>query len=511
MSGLMTDHLSPAARRLFLKQAWALSTLGAGAPLAMSLAAASAVAAASATDYRALVCVFLQGGNDAFNTVLATDEASWSSYSAVRNQQPDSIALLRNGPADHSKRVGSPAWLGGVLPISAANAQAGRSFALHPMLSDLQGLFNTSQRLAVLANVGPLVEPLTKASYQQGQARKPKKLFSHNDQQSTWMALAPEGAAVGWGGRLADAMASGNGGSLFTAMSASGDSVWLSGQAVRQYQVSPAGPIRLGTEPDSKGIGRVYGSEVVGAALERILVGSRDHHVMAADLAAVARRSQQAERILSAALPSAALAPYGPASALQYTTVAGGRANNPLAQQLQIVARTIAAQGQLGVKRQVFFVSMGGFDTHNDQNRSHADLMARLNHGLKYFDSALTAMGVAPQVTTFTASDFGRTFTSNGDGSDHGWGAHHLVMGGSVQGGDVYGDFPVFANKNRRDNEFDASPDQINNGILLPKIAVDQYGAALGKWFGLSAGQLGDVFPNLSNFPGLDKLGFMKG
>lgn len=476
----------------------------------MKLAAASAMAAPPATDYRALVCVFLYGGNDAFNTVLATDEPSWANYTAVRNQQPESIALLRNVPANHRFPAGSPAWLGGVLPISAATVQSGRSFAMHPMLGALQTMFNTSRRLAVVANVGSLVEPLSKTDYLQGLKRKPPKLFSHNDQQSTWMALAPEGTAMGWGGRLADAVASANNSSLFTAISASGDSVWLSGQTVRQYQVSPAGPVRMGTQADSKGVGRVYGSDVVGAALERIVAASRDHHAMAADLAAVNQRSIQAERILSGALPSEASAPYGPVSALQYTTVAGAQAHNPLAQQLQVVARTIAAQGRLGVKRQVFFVSLGGFDTHNQQNLNHAELMAKLNHALLYFDTTLRALGVDQKVTTFTASEFGRSFTSNGDGSDHGWGGHHFVMGGAVHGGDVYGAFPVLARKNRRDTGFDGSPDQINNGILLPRLSVEHYGATLGRWFGLTPGQLVDVFPNLSHFSGPSDLGFLK-
>ncbi len=506
----MRDHGSNAARRLFLKQSGAFSLMGAAAPLAMNLAAASALAAPAATDYRALVCVFLYGGNDAFNTVLATDDPSWANYTAVRNQQPESIALLRNAAPNRSAKVGLPEWLGGVLPISVASMQSGRSFAMHPLLDSLQSMFNTSRRVAVVANVGPLVEPLSKADYLQSLKRRPKKLFSHNDQQSTWMALAPEGTAVGWGGRLADAVASANNSSLFTAISASGESVWLTGKTVRQYQVSPAGPVRMGTQPDSTGVSRVYGSDVVGAALERIVTSSRSPHVMAVDMAAVNQRSLQAERILSSALPSEALAPYGPAGALQYTTVAGGRAHNPLAQQLQVVARTIAAQGSLGVKRQVFFVSLGGFDTHNKQNLAHADLMAKLNHALQYFDTTLSAMGMAQKVTTFTASDFGRSFTSNGDGSDHGWGGHHLVMGGAVQGGDVHGAFPVLAKKNSRDNGFDGSPDQINNGILLPRISVDQYGATLGRWFGLTSGQLGEVFPNLVNFGGLSDLGFMK-
>lgn len=499
-----------ASRRLFLKQAGAFSMVGAGAPLAMSLAAAGSAAAAGASDYRALVCVFLHGGNDAYNTVLATDDPSWASYTAVRNQQPDSIALLRNVKADKTQKAGSPGWLGGVLPLSVTTAQGGRSFGFHPMLADVHGLFNANRRLAVVANLGPLVEPLSKAEYEKGLKRKPKKLFSHNDQQSTWQALAPEGATVGWGGRLADAMAAGNGSSLFTAISANGNSVWLSGQSVRQYQVTTAGPIRAGTEPDAKGIGRVYGSDVVGAALERIVRGSRDTHLMSADLAALADRSISAERILSGALPNAESAPHGPHGNLLYESVGGGKTANPLAQQLQVVSRIIAAQTALGVKRQVFFVTLGGFDTHNNQNRAHSDLLARLAHGLRYFDTTLSAMGLANQVTTFTASDFGRSFTSNGDGSDHGWGGHHLVMGGAVAGGDIYGAFPVLAKKNSQNNGFDGSQDQIQNGILLPRTSVDQYGATLGQWFGVGESQLNDIFPNLNNFSEKKNLGFMR-
>jgi uncharacterized protein (DUF1501 family) len=504
------DFAHKAARRLVLKQAGAFGALGAGAPLAMSLSAASHAAAATADDYKALVCIFLHGGNDAFNTVLATDDPSWAAYTAVRNQLPDSIALLRNVAADASKAAGSPARLGGVLPISPATVQPGRSFALHPQLGDAQALFNTDKRLAVVANVGPLIEPLSKADYLANAKLKPKKLFSHNDQQSTWLAMAPEGATVGWGGRFADALAAGNNNSMFTAISPGLGSVWMSGQSVRPYQVGETGPIRLGTEPDAQGIARVYGSEVIGAALERLVSSARTTHVMANDLANINVRSMQAERVLTAALPAASAGPFGTSAALQYTNVQGGKANNPLAVQLQTVARIIAAQGTLGLKRQVFFVSLGAFDTHNTQNKNHADLLAKVNHALRYFDTTLASLGMGNQVTTFTASDFGRSFTSNGDGTDHGWGGHQLVMGGAVQGGDIYGEFPVLAAKNAANNQFDGSPDQLHNGVLLPRISVDQFGATLGRWFGLSTGQLADVFPNLTRFGNKANLGFMK-
>jgi uncharacterized protein (DUF1501 family) len=156
----------------------------------------------------------------------------------------------------------------------------------------------------------------------------------------------------------------------------------------------------------------------------------------------------------------------------------------------------------------VFFVSMGGFDTHDAQNRNQADLMARLGHALRYFDTTLGALGLRNNVTTFTASDFGRTFTSNGDGTDHGWGSHHFVMGGAVRGGDIYGSFPTLGLKNTNNNFFDSSPDQVNNGSLLPTTSVDQFGATLARWFGVPDSSLNDIFPNLANFSQRN-LGFM--
>ncbi len=512
----MTRH--DASRRLFLRHAGALSSLGvAGAPLALNLAAMGSAAAQTASDYKAIVCIFLFGGNDAINMVLPTDSASWTNYTNVRRQAPDSIALLPPG----TPRGGNgtrPDQLGGVLPITPARAQ-GRSFALHPTMSDAQALFNTERRLAVLPNVGPLVMPTTKAQYAQRSHPRPQNLFSHNDQQNTWQSFRPEGATEGWGGRMVDMLMAMNGQPVFSAISASGNAVWLAGQSVRQYQVGGNGAIRMGAD----GGGRIFGSTAVGEAMQRIVSGTRGGHVLEADFAAVSKRSLDAELALRGALKPAGDMLFGtpPASgnyvasadpALQYDNPNGGRSFNPLAQQLQIVARMIDASGAsgIGAKRQVFMVSMGGFDTHDNQNRSHADLMARLSHALGYFDRTLGRMGARQSVTAFIASDFGRTFTSNGDGTDHGWGAHHFVMGGAVKGGDLYGRFPVLGAKNANNNNFDSSPDQLGNGSLLPTTSVDQLGATLGAWFGLSASQLLDVFPNLGNFDASQRnLGFM--
>lgn len=495
----MSRSISPCTRRLFLQQMAAMAPLGAGAPMALNLALTSVAAAQTATDYKALVCIFLQGGNDAFNTVLATDATSWARYGAARIQQPDSIALLKDAAPDPSAPAGTPKRLGGVLPLTPTMGLQGRSLALHPLLPYLQGLFNQQRRLAIVANVGPLLEPLTREQYKAGSKAVPSKLYSHNDQQSTWQALRPEGATIGWGGRMADMLAAADN-SMFTAVSAWGNAVWLSGQNVRQYQVSLDGAVRMGTTVDASGGSRLYNVPALADAMARVVRGGRSRHVMEQDLAAVAARSMDAERVLSAALPSASAKPFGPSDLLNYTDIRGMVGQNTLAKQLQIVARCIGAQKALGLKRQVFFVNLWGFDTHNGQNQSHAGLMAQLNHAMAYFDGVLMAMGMSDQVTTFTASDFGRSFTSNGDGTDHGWGGHHFVMGGAVRGGMVGGDLPVYGTRNTSSNDFDNSPDQIQNGILLPSLAIEQYGAMLGRWFGLSASQLLEVFPRLPNF-----------
>lgn len=487
------SHPSIASRRQFLRQLTALSSLGTAAPFALNLAAMGEAAAQTAPDYKALVCIFLLGGNDSYNTVIDTSASSWSAYAAVRNQLPESLVL-------------DPATLQAITPL---NTQ-GRTLALHPQLAQSRALFNNDRRLAVVSGVGPLIEPVTKVQYETKARRVPAKLFSHNDQQTTWQAMGPEGTALGWGGRIADMVAAGNGKAMFTAMSVAGNAVWLSGQTVRQYQVSTGGPVRFATQLNNVGVPVVYNSTDAAAALDQIVRMNAQQHVLAADLAAVAGRSIDAEKVLSAALPAESDARLGVSTDMNYLSPKTGQSTpNKLAQQLRMVARSIGARDTLGMKRQVFFVTLHGFDTHDNQLKNHGDLMAQLDHALKYFDNTLNLMGVRNQVTTFTASDFGRTFTSNGDGTDHGWGAHHFVMGGAVKGGDVYGALPQLGVKNTVDNNFDSSPDQLTNGVMLPKISVDQYGATLGKWFGLSNTQLNDVFRNLPNFSGKTDLGFL--
>jgi uncharacterized protein (DUF1501 family) len=489
-------------RRLFLQAGCSLPMARHGT-WGAAMAATSALAATDATDYKALICVFLHGGNDAFNTVVATDNDAWNVYAALRRQEQGSLALLRSGAPDKTKAVGTPEWLGGVLPLKMNSTAPTAQLGLHPMLPDLQRLFNEQRRLAVLANVGPLAEPLSKQEYVTNTKRKPKKLFSHNDQACTWQALMPEGATVGWGGRMADILASSNQHPMFTSVSANGNWVWAAGQNSPMYQINPTGVIQMPA-------GRLYGSARAAEALQRIVGASGIEHAMATDLAEISRRSITASSYLASTLPPVEQAPFGPLSRLDYPSPIMGRQVNPLAQQLSQVARFIASGKAMGMRRQVFFVGIGGFDTHSNQCKSQAELLAQLNHGLAYLDDTLSAMTMQDNVTTFTCSDFGRSFTSNGDGTDHGWGSHHFIMGGAVKGGQVYGTLPSLGTKNSANNDFDSSPDQLTNGVLLPTTSVEQYGAILARWFGLSPTQLADVFPNLARFPSIDTRYFLK-
>ena len=492
---------SDATRRELLRRAGWLSgsVAAAGLPFAGTLAALNAAAADTGGGYKALVCLFLYGGNDAANMVLPTDAASWSAYTTVRSQAPDPIALRAAGTPRNEASGNLLDYLGGVLPLNPAftqfgTANASRSYALHPAMPEVQALFNQG-RLAILANAGPLVEPLAnKAAYRSAATRKPAKLFSHNDQQSTWQALGPEGTKVGWGGRLGDLVAGSNQRAIFTNISASGNAVFMAGRTVFQYQVGGAGATAIRGLPGVDN--SLFGSAAAGAALQGLITA--DHpHLLAREYAAVTRRSVEAQAQFQAAFVPTETQVAAPTQYLHPVT--RQLTNNALAVQLRTVARIVAARSGLGANRQVFFVSMGGFDTHDNQNRNHADLMARLSHALAYFDAQMASLGTAGQVTLFTASDFGRTFTSNGDGTDHGWGAHHLVMGGAVRGREIYGRFPQVGLNH---------DDEVGSGSFLPGLSVDQIGATLGRWFGATDGELDTVFPNLRNFTQRN-LGFM--
>ena len=468
----------------------------------------------AANDYRALVCVFLFGGNDAHNTVLATDTDSWRRYFAARDTGDDPIALMPPGTpptpvgqvspvTGRTADAASPEAWGGVLPITPRTRQpipggpdtSARTFALHPFLGPLRTLF-VENRLAVVANVGTLVNPITKPQYLQRTARVPANLFSHNDQQSHWQAGAVEGVRQGWGGRMGDLLGSSNGQNiLFTAISTAGNAVFLAGRNVVTYQMTTAA--QPGVAVNAANANSLFGSPVGAAKLRDIIQDGGAAGELGADYGGVVSRSLTSSSVLNTAFAQPIVT--GVRAVPAYVNpITGVVETNSLAQQLQTVARMVAASASFGLRRQVFFVSLGGWDTHDLQNRNQANNLAKVAHALGYFDSALSDIGGADRragVTTFTASDFSRTFNTNGDGTDHAWGGHHFVMGGAVKGGDIYGQYPTFGVDLASFN----NPDAVG-GALIPTTSVDQYAATLGAWFGVGLDDLNAIFPNLRNF-----------
>jgi uncharacterized protein (DUF1501 family) len=514
----------PQSRRHFLQATGAVAV---AAPVAtafgLQLAAfSSATSQTAAAGYKAIVCIFQLGGNDSNNTVLASDADSWNRYWAARNTGSDPIALMPVGTAPLAvgatssitgrvSALNRPEAWGGILPIVPRTAQAipagtvasNRTFGLHPMLSPLLPLY-TQGRLAVVANVGSLIEPITKAEYNAGQKRRPVNLFSHNDQQAVWQSGLTEGVREGWGGRFGDLLASGNGAnSLYTAMSTAGNTVFLAGRNIIQYQVStgstPAVRVNaaLGTS--------LFGSSVAPSKMTEIIQDTGFAANMGSDYATVVRRSMGSASALNSAA-AGSLVTAIPPPPTYINPITGNAETNSLSVQLQTVARMIAAAPALGLTRQVFYVAIGGHDSHDVQNTAQPNNLAKLAQAMATFDATLANIGgvdMRSSVTTFTASDFSRTFNTNGDGTDHAWGGHHFVMGGAVRGGDMYGQFPTVGGDLGTFN----NPDMTRNSHI-PTTSVDQYAATIGAWFGVSNTDLNVIFPNLRNFS-RPNLGFM--
>jgi uncharacterized protein (DUF1501 family) len=425
-----------------------------------------AAAATLAGDFKALVCVFLYGGNDS-NNLLVPRGTGYNAYAAARGALALPSASLR--------------------PISPLSGGGGGTWGLHPSLANLQTLF-TQQRMALVANVGPLVAPVTKSEYDAGTAALPPQLFSHSDQTVHWQtALPDQPVRSGWGGRVADLLHSMNtGAEVSMSMSLGGNNTYQVGNAVTQYQLSSEGSIGLGwyydgnewNHPPSTAIRQLM-ARSYGNLFQK---GYRD----------VFQRALDQDRLLSGALDAA------PA----LTTVFP---DTDLGNQLRMIARLISIREALGHRRQVYFCATGGYDLHDGQIGAtpqvgpHADLLTELDGALSSFYSATVELGVANSVTSFTASDFGRTYLGNGEGSDHGWGAHHLVLGGAVTGGRFYGQVPTLAID---------GPDDAGDGRWIPTTSVDEYSATLAKWFGVSATDLPLVFPNLGRFDTPD-MGFL--
>ena len=450
-------------RRDFLRALGAIGAAGLGAWSDLNrIAAAASLGSAKALgeDYRALVCVFLYGGNDGNNMVVPTSTTEYQQYASGRTS---ALALPRAS----------------LLPIDVANTP-GRTFGLHGSMAGLQGLFNQG-KAAVVANVGPLLAPTTRAQFQARSVPVPNDLYSHSDQQAQWQSSISDGAPrTGWGGRLGDLLKSANGTNQgSTLISASGNNLFEVGTTLSSFKVSPGSTFGLdfyrpdGTDPVSKAITAMLATPSVN-----LFEGAWND---------VIGRALENQRVLSAAL----------ATAPPFTTVFP---QTTLGDQMEMIARLISVRQALGLKRQVFFCSLGGFDTHGDEQLGRqAELLEQLSDAMAAFYSAGVELDFADVATAFTASDFNRTFPSNGNGSDHAWGNHHWVVGGAVQGGSIYGQFPTLVK---------SGPDDTGSGGLwIPTTSVDQYAATLASWFGAGA-ELFTIFPNLGRF-GSANLGFM--
>ena len=461
-----------------LKGALATRAALAGGLGTMAQAAQAAVVAPN--DYKALVCLFMYGGNDAHNWVVPLDATHHAMY---RN--------ARGGYADEGQG-GLALRPSQLTEINPGTGQAsGRRFGMAKELAPLTALYNAGQA-AVVANVGPLLRPTTKAQFN-NEAGLPPKLFSHNDQQSIWQASAPEGASQGWAGLMADLFSDYNGNPTFSSVSATGNTVLLAGRKVVQYQVGPDGSVTM--RGFGQGEDQIHASYAAPASV-RALLADAGTGALRKELVRIMQRSIAADVSFRASVMNT---PVADLPALSYGAMPPGHpgqlSDDPLAKQLRMVARIIRANGVLGMKRQVFMVSIGGFDNHDQLNREQPALMRRVAQSIDWFQSALGAE-LQNKVTLFTASDFGRTMASNGKGSDHGWGAHHFAVGGAVRGGRIVGAFPRLALSTPNED----NPDEVGSGRLLPSTSVDQFAAALGRWFGVPEGDLDAVLPNLAQF-----------
>ena len=416
-------------------------------------------------NYKALVCVFMAGGNDGHNTVIPIQTGIQGADYATYAKGRSFLALPQAG-------------------LRTIN-NGSDVYGLHHQMPEMQAIY-ISGSAAVLANVGMLVKPTDRNSYNSpgNSAALPSALFSHSDQQGQWQTSNPTGlGSFGWGGGLADFMASLNTGAAFpAATSTSGASMFCTGQSTFPASVPPGGTPILGV------------SQNANNGLQQLLTFNNGMQMVQAANGNMQRGVNYAN-LLSNALSSISLTTVFPSGTPD--------APNQLSPQLATVAKMIKAQPTLGLTRQIFFCQLGGFDTHGVQLATQDALLLQLSQAVGAFQQCMqTELGMGQQVTLFTASEFGRTLNPNGNtGTDHAWGSHHFVVGGAVQGGKFYGQFPTL--------QLGSLVDANQRGTLIPTTSVDQYAATLAKWFGVPSAQLGTLFPNLvSNFGG-QTLGFL--
>ena len=449
-----------AGRRAFLQRAASL-TAAAGTPLAVNLLAAGAAAAQSSSDFKALVCINLIGGNDQSNTVVPTSAAEYAAYASARG----ALALPREA----------------VLALRP-QGYSGAALGLHPSFTALKPLFDQG-RVALLANVGPLAVPITRAQWNGGQPTVPvpMQLTSHSDQTAAWQSGLPDRpSSTGWLGRIGDLTASAYnpGSGVSIAMSVAGNNAMQAGEQTIQYQLTTQGAVRVNALSD------LYLSAAGGVAIRRLMTSPRSH-LLENEMATISARAINSESQVNGALSGVNLGTVFP--------------DTNIGRQLQMVARMIAARGPLAQRRQLFFVQQGGFDFHDDLLADQGRLLREVGDAMAAFYQATAALGVASQVTSFTTSEFGRALQSNGRGADHGWGSHHFIMGDAVLGNRVYGRFPTVAIGGAEDS---------GQGRLIPTTAVDEYAATLSRWFGVSDSNISVVVPNIGRF-NRRNLGFM--
>lgn len=425
-------------------------------------------------DYKAMVCLFLFGGNDGNNVIVPLDTAvpagySYNDYTAIRGAQTDGGLALTQAQ---------------LLPVTARTAQPSgvRNFGFHPALAQMRGLFQQNH-VAVVANVGALVEPLTRADYMGRARRRPANLFSHSDQQQQWQTADLSGfGTTGWGGRVADRVQSAyNTGALYPPITTvAGTAIFCTGNQTQPFALVP------NTTPGLQGFNGSAASNARLQSLQEMVTFDTGVSLIQANSAITGAALQQSSTL---------------AAALQGNTLQTPFPNTGLGRQLSQVAKVIQVRGALSLNRQMFFCSQGGYDTHSNQIQDQNSLLSQLDAALKAFYDATTELGISRDVVTFVVSDFGRALQpASGAGSDHGWASNVLVLGDSVVGGDVYGRFPVFA--------LGGPEDSSSSGRWIPSTSIDQYGATMASWFGVPAADLPSVFPNLSNFTS-QNLGFM--
>lgn len=487
----------------------------------------NAMAGVNVDDYKSLVCIFLSGGNDSGNVLIpAPADPRYTSYKNARGTR---LALWEDQATAVAATTGTTnPNIYYARPLSTAGTGAD-AYAVHSGMPAVQNLFDQG-KLAFVANTGVLVEPMTRAQYQSGTRKRPPQLFSHNDQVTQWQTSVPDQISrTGWGGRTIDKMREELArqgippGSISLSVSLAGSNTWEVGDIVNQFQVSTSGAVSFTNYLPSNGRAGQSARNVARSVLmDQILrdpanggdtaLGSERLNLTMRDFQNVNERALLNGASLSTAMqrlttgqPDAALGALVD-TAFGVTGTAPNRYQDlsGLEQQLHTIARMIAERNYLGMRRQIFFCSAGGYDTHGDQPLAHNNLLATLSRAMGKFYAATEALSIANKVTTFTAADFGRTFKSNGLGSDHAWGGHHMVMGGAVNGGRIAGTYPTLALGGPDDTDGGSSP----TGRWIPTTATDQYAATLSRWFGLGESEIDTVFPNLNRFGARD-LGFM--